>query len=941
MARSQDFLIRILGDSSQGVKEIDKFAKKADDLSSLGRAGMVAGGLIAAGVGLAIARYAEFDAAMSNVIATGADAAENQDRLRQAALDAGASTVYSATEAAGAIEELAKAGISADDAIAGGLDASLNLAAAGSIEVADAAGYMATAMTQFSIEGRDATHVADLLAAGAGKAQGGVSDMSQALAQAGLVANATGLTIEETTGGLTAFASAGLLGSDAGTSFKSMLQRLTPQSAAAQRTMDELGISAYDTGGNFIGLSSFAGNLQDSLRRLTPEQRASAMATIFGSDAVRAATILYEQGAEGIDEWTAAVNDQGYAADVARTRLDNLQGDLEALGGAFDTALITAGSGANDVLRSMVQSITGLITVYSELPDEVQQGTLAVAGVSGAVLLAGGIALDAIPRFIGFRDAVKASGLSLKTVAGFAGVAGLAIGGLIAVVGSLAAEQAEARARAESYADALALGGEAAKAAARDIAIAQLQAEPDFWDKLFGTGIQTEAAYDSARKLGLEIDTVTDAWLGNIAAQEQVQDAITAVTGSLEGGADRSRELGISQLEATEAAHNLQRAMDEGNTTVAAGAKLFSEQAEAADESATSSSSAADAYMNASEQASGLTDELIQLIDTINEANGVGQDAVTSNARWRESLAGIAEDVQAQKDAYAEANGTLSGFSLSLDENTAAGSANAAALAAVANDAQAAAQAQFEVDKTTVGGIEAANNYSATLAAQRQAFVDSALGAGYNAEEVQRLADKVFALPSEKQLQILADASRAQAVLDNFIWSNDGRRINLYVDQQSGRQVHGSDLLARASGGPVNGPGTSTSDSILAWLSNGEYVVNAEAYGKNKGLVEWINAGGTLPGFAGGGAVEVLPLTPARPPMIPLASVRSGHAGLSERADRSVSAGSSGLVVGDVTIQLTGDAAPLLRQMDLRATALIEQSDKARVRISKMGKQRS
>ncbi|MFX7507260.1 hypothetical protein ABTJ37_23360, partial [Acinetobacter baumannii] len=80
------------------------------------------------------------------------------------------------------------------------------------------------------------------------------------------------------------------------------------------------------------------------------EQRQSALATIFGSDAVRAATILYNQGAAGINKWTEEVNDQGYAADVARTPLNNLQGDVVALGGAIDSALIQLGSGANDSL---------------------------------------------------------------------------------------------------------------------------------------------------------------------------------------------------------------------------------------------------------------------------------------------------------------------------------------------------------------------------------------------------------------------------------------------------------------------------------------------------------------------------------------------------------------------------------------------------------------
>ena len=168
------------------------------------------------------------------------------DLLREASIEAGKRTVFSATEAAGAVEELAKAGIATADILAGGLNGALDLAAAGGLDVAEAAGIAAIALKQFNLAGDQMPHVADLMAAGAGKAMGSVSDLGMALRQAGQVANMTGLTIEETTAGLSAFASAGLLGSDAGTSFKAMLQRLTPQSAEAQGKMDELGISAYD-----------------------------------------------------------------------------------------------------------------------------------------------------------------------------------------------------------------------------------------------------------------------------------------------------------------------------------------------------------------------------------------------------------------------------------------------------------------------------------------------------------------------------------------------------------------------------------------------------------------------------------------------------------------------------------------------------------------------
>src|SRR5207342_2492910 len=193
----------------------------------------------------------------------------------------------------------------------------LNLAATGNLDVADSAEVAATAMAQFNLSGRDVPHIADLIAAGAGKAQGEVSDMAAALKQSGLVASQFGLSIEETTGTLAAFANAGLIGSDSGTSFKTMLLSLASPSAKAAGLMKELGIAAYDAQGNFVGITQLAEQLKQKLGPLSQAQRDAALATIFGTDAIRAANVLYKEGGQGITDWTSKVNDSGFAAEAA------------------------------------------------------------------------------------------------------------------------------------------------------------------------------------------------------------------------------------------------------------------------------------------------------------------------------------------------------------------------------------------------------------------------------------------------------------------------------------------------------------------------------------------------------------------------------------------------------------------------------------------------
>lgn len=414
--------------------EGEKLAQQRQAFEMLGRTMLTAGGLMAAGVGLAVAKFAEFDQQMSYVAATGEDARENMDALRQAALDAGASTVFTAAESANAIEEMAKAGIDAADILGGALTGALDLAAAGGLGVARAAEVMSTTMQQFSLSGEDATHVADLLAAGAGKAMGDVEDMSAALNQAGLVASQFGLSAEETTGTLSAFASAGMLGSDAGTSFRTMLLRLANPTGEVKELMAELGIEAYDAQGNFVGMANLAGELTTSLRGMSQEQRDAALAMIFGQDAIRGANILLREGEDGIRRWTREVDDQGYAAETAAERLDNLKGDIEALGGAFDSALIGMGAAADGPGRLIVQMLTGMIDGFNEMPAWGQQTVFWMGAVGAAVSLAGGVFFTAIPKVVEYRAALEQLGPAAQRTSRIASAAmkGLTFAAVIA-----------------------------------------------------------------------------------------------------------------------------------------------------------------------------------------------------------------------------------------------------------------------------------------------------------------------------------------------------------------------------------------------------------------------------------------------------------------------------------------------------------------------------
>lgn len=758
----------------------DRASKYKEALTALGTASMTMGAVLATGIGIAVKKFADFDAAMSSVQAATHASAEDMGVLRQAALDAGESTVFSATEAAAAIEELAKAGVSTADILNGGLNGALDLAAAGELGVADAAGIASTALKMFGLSGGDMAHVADLLAAGAGKAMGDVSDLSQALNQAGLVASQTGLSIEETTAGLSAFAEQGLLGSDAGTSFKSMLQALNPTSAQAAELMERYNISAYDAQGNFVGLAEYAGKLKTGLAGLSVEQQNATLKTIFGSDAVRAASVLYKNGAEGIQEWEEAVNDQGYAAQTAALRLDNLKGDVEALGGAFETALIDTGASANDTLRTMVQALTGLVGIYNDLPSPVQATVTAVGGATAAVTLAGGAALLAVPKYLELKATVEGAGMSMKGISLTAGAAGLALGGLFMIVGELAAEHQRAQQKAASYASTLADGTQEITDATRDLIAENLNVKEGAFLWLEGTSMA-----DNAKDLGISLDTVRKAIEGDA-------DAIDELNEKTQAAIDGYNFWDNETIALNSSAENLRAAVEAETGSLDKAAEAARNKAEATSESSTSAETAAESYIAEADAVADLNSQLTDLIGRINEANGVAVDAITANANYLSALDGLT--------AMVEKNG------LSLDESTVSGSANAAAMGDLAEKARAAAEAQFEQDLATMSADEAALKYSGTLAAQKQAFIDSAIGAGYNADQVRALSDRIFQMPTEKEFNALVETSQAQSKLDYFITQNDGRTIRVKVAADGGSyQVGKITVTPNANGGLYSG----------------------------------------------------------------------------------------------------------------------------------------
>ena len=361
--------------SKRKIAEIGTTAERADRDSNAAFKSILRGGLAIAGIAsavevvrssftAAIGGAANFEKSL-NVLrsvsnATGSQMGLLQSKARELGKDLSLPGV-SASDAAEAMTELAKAGIGVND-ILGASKGVLSLAKAGQLDVANAATIAARALNTFGLRGEDAGKVADLLAAGANASTAGVEDMAQALAQGGAGAKQFGISISDTVAALALFSNAGINGSDAGTSLKTMLQRLAAPTKESANEMKRLGLNFFDAQGNFIGLSRASGALQRALSGLTVEQKNAALATIFGADSSRVAAILADQGAAGYDKMAASVGKVGAATELAAAQNAGFLGALDGLQSTIETI-------ATDVGLKLLPALTDVVTgVSNTLP---------------------------------------------------------------------------------------------------------------------------------------------------------------------------------------------------------------------------------------------------------------------------------------------------------------------------------------------------------------------------------------------------------------------------------------------------------------------------------------------------------------------------------------------------------------------------------------------
>lgn len=608
----------------------------------------------------------------------------------------------------------------------------------------------------------------------------------------------------------------------------------------------------------------------------------------FGNRGVNAADLIGSQmgktGAEIRSEITAGTLDATQALDaLAAGMTERFEGAADGVkntfAGAMDRVKAAWRDFASELAKPLVDPSGGGALVdllnwtadamrnFEKLPEPIKATVSGLTGLVGVAALAGGAFMTLYPKFLETRAALASLGVTSGAVRGgmgslvrfLGGPLGIALMAAAATVAVFNGAMDASKTSASEFEASIKQGTgalDAMRATAEknekglvtvfaDVS-SQVDKLPSLLDKASSSGrgffsslsFNETAMLDNLKEFG--------AALANLSVSDlpRAQNEFAKFANS----ADLSKKqiaLALDEMPAfknalIDYADSSGLATDDTSLLALAMGKI----GPAAEEGAAGAKSAADNYLESADAANQLSDQLMKLLDSYNELNGIGQSAEQQNAALQSSYAGLQEYV-------ANAQAGVDGYALSLDENTAAGAANRAMLADHAASIKSNADAQFELESATLGSEQAAANYEARLSGGRQQIYDTALALTGNADAAQALTDKILAMPTAPEIKILMETAAAKSKIDdlkNYVpqvltiqaqveYSESflnkfgkaayGGTIGFAqggtIGYASGGSVRG--IGGGVAGGTVYGRGGSKSDSITVNLSRGEEVI--------------------------------------------------------------------------------------------------------------------
>jgi TP901 family phage tail tape measure protein len=398
-------------------------------LDKTGKAMLGIGVAALGGLGVAVKTTANFEQAMNRVGAVSGATGDKFEALKDLAKDLGRTTAFSASEAAEGMSYLAMAGFDVDE-ILSAMPGTLQLAAAGQLDLARAADIASNVLTGYGFTAEDIGRVNDVLAYTSANANTDINQLGDAMAYVAPLAAASGVQFEEASAAIGKLSDAGIQGGRAGTTLRQIISALENPTGQAADALERLGVTTHDSAGNMLPLVDIVRQMEDA-----GLSTADAM-QIFGARAGPGMMALVSQGADSLAELTEELENSGGAAgEMADRQLEGLNGQLTMLKSAIEGALIGVGEQLLPYVTRLAEFITNLVQRFANLSPAMQKFIAIGTAVGGVLLVLGGAALMILARIPMMVAGIKALGAALSFL--HAGPIGLVILAIAAIAAGL------------------------------------------------------------------------------------------------------------------------------------------------------------------------------------------------------------------------------------------------------------------------------------------------------------------------------------------------------------------------------------------------------------------------------------------------------------------------------------------------------------------------
>ena len=397
----------------------EKLQEVGDKVSGVGEKFLPATAAVAGLGTAAVKTAADFDAGMSKVAAISGATGDDLQALRDKAREMGAKTKFSASEAAAAMEYMAMAGWKTEDMM-GGIEGIMNLAAASGEDLATTSDIVTDALTAFGLSAQDSGHFADILAAASSNANTNVSMMGETFKYAAPIAGALGFSAEDTAEAIGLMANAGIKGSQAGTSLRTIMNNLAGEVKICGANLGEVTIQTTNADGSMRELSDILADCRGAFSQLSESEQAAAAEALVGKNAMSGFLALMNAGEGDINKLSEAIaNCDGKSAEMAETMQDNLAGQLTILKSQLEELAISFGEMLMPVIRDVVGWIQGFVDKLNSMDEGTRKTIITIAAVVaaiGPVLIIVGKIISAVGTIMTIIPKVSAAIKAVKGV---------------------------------------------------------------------------------------------------------------------------------------------------------------------------------------------------------------------------------------------------------------------------------------------------------------------------------------------------------------------------------------------------------------------------------------------------------------------------------------------------------------------------------------------